>query len=52
MDGQPQSPGWSPTIQDLPEEIVFQAQNLAFRLNPQNLDQVTTAMDDHLPSLR
>ena len=34
-----------------PEEDVLQTLNLVLRLNSQNLYQVTTSMDGHLPSL-
>ena len=30
MDGQPPYPGWSPTIQNLPEGCVLQTLNLAY----------------------
>ena len=50
MDGQSPSPGWSPTIQNLPEGRVLQTWNLAHRLNSQNQDQATTAIDGQPPS--
>ena len=52
---------WSPTIPRMvthqpkdghpPEGSILQTRNLALRLNSQNKDQVTTAMDGHLPFL-
>ena len=40
MDGQPPSPGWSPTIQNLPERGVLQTWTLAHIHYSQNQDQV------------
>ena len=54
--------GWSPTIPMMvthqpkdghpPEGSMLQTRNLALRLISQNYDQVTTAGNGHLPSLR
>ena len=50
QDGHPPSHGWLLTIQNLPDEIVLQAWNLASTLNSQNQDQVTTVMDGQSPA--
>ena len=50
QDGHPPFKGWLPTIQNLTEGNVLQTFNLAHRPNPQNKDQMTTAMDGWLPS--